>query len=218
MGFWRSMLHVFLVMVAAAALMALYLLTKHLVGGPFQPTETPVIWLWDNFVVYCDQNRWWDSALAAAWTVIPTLMIIDRIHYYGLHWSPLLGLVASGGIHLVFWGEPGVVFWPMMVLPALIIARVIHLIDERYALENGIRPNQRFNFIYASEFIYSFGLGMLLPLAIMHGFWLATLVWWIYSTLALVMCAVIFFILNAHRPFVWLFRKIAALVRARGVS
>ncbi|MFH1047047.1 MAG: hypothetical protein V1738_01990 [Patescibacteria group bacterium] len=185
-------LKILLLMSIVAAGMALYLGLRWLIDGPFVPTEAVVIWFWDNLVVYADENRWFDPLIVALWSVIPIALLFDRPRYCDLHLAPLFGLCASGGIHLAFWGEPGVAFWPLMAPVALILSRVFFLLSKRQANLDRKYLSYSFGNSYVSLFMYDFGLGMLLPLAVMHGFYLATIVWWAYSLVSLVISLLIF--------------------------
>ncbi len=210
MKFLHNVLRFLLLVFAAAAFVALFLGARWLVGGTFKATEAPLFWFWDNIVVYGSENRWWDPLLAAGWMLLPAATILSRTKYHDLEWAPVYGLAAAGAIYLVFWGEPGVFIWLLMAPATLITGRITSLIDERSAAADGHRLKNRYGFIEASAFAWSFGLGMLLPLALMHGFLLATFIWWIYALSSLFICLSVFGVLYAPRPFTWLFQKIRA--------
>jgi len=205
---FRQFLVVIGLMAAATAFVALYLGTRQLVAGGIPTSEVPLIWCWDNITVHSGFNRWLDPLWAALWMFIPALMLLDNNKYDDLGLTPLYGLAAAGGFYLVFWGEPGVVIWPLIVPAALIIARISDLINERRAIADGYRWPHRFSFVQAIGFIFSFGLGLLLPMALMHGFVLAGFIWWVYCLLTIALCLAVFTPLWFIRLAIWLFRKI----------
>ena len=198
-------------MMGTALAVALFELGWQWLYGDFGAGEIPLLWLWDNLSLYADSDRRWDPFIAAAWALIPGLTLIERAPYDDLELAPLHGLISAGAVYLVFTEEPGVLVWLMFVPVALVIYSVCEAIDRHQAQHAGYRLPYRLHFSRAIVFTCSYGLGLLLPLALRFGFCEISLVWWAYCLLTFILGLVVFVPIWLIRSAVWLHRRITRL-------
>jgi hypothetical protein len=208
-GFREFSLILLVAMIGMASLVALYLFSWRLSsGGPISwPTEAPLLWCWENITLHLDYNRWLDPLWAALWAIIPGMLWCDRRKFDDIECAPFFGLVGAGGIYLSFWGNPGLLFWPTMVLPAVVIGRFVNLVNWAQARQYHSTAEQ-YNYVYALCFVLAFGSGALLPQALLYGFHVAFIMLWAYTLLGFVTCTVLYSLLLLARIFMRLYNKI----------
>jgi len=169
------------------------------VSLPF--TETSVL---DVFPT----GRNWDLLIAPIWATLTAMYCLDGDHGGRAKLTPLFGLLTSGALYLCFWGEPGIAVWLLLPPVALIEARILDLIDRARIADAGLPAPPRFGISDAIGFCLAFGLGMLLPFAVVHGFMLTALYPFMgYLIICFALCVVVFGLLGVLRLTASLWQK-----------
>jgi len=176
--------------------------------GPVPAVDSlPLTENWDLAVF--STGRGWDLLVAPIWAILLTQSLIESGHDGRPRLTPLFGLLTAGVLYLFAWGEPGIAVWLSLPLVAIIEARILDLIDRRRIAAAGLPAPPHFGIGDALKFCLSFGFGLFLPFAAIHGFMLTVMVPFLgYAVISLVLCTVVFGTLGALRLAASLWRRL----------
>lgn len=183
---------------ATLSLTALILAVCHLFfGGTPMTAELPLTETMTLPVI--PTGRGWDLLVAPIWVMFMVRYSLD--HRRDVHTAavPLVGLLTGAAAWLFLWGQAGILGACAMPFAAVAAGRLMNLFDDAEHRKDGGRADP-FNAGAAVYACVAFGLGMLVPFAVMHGFLLAFMIPFMgYLLVSFLLCAVLFGTLGALR-------------------
>ncbi|MEA3249201.1 MAG: hypothetical protein U9Q03_02485 [Patescibacteria group bacterium] len=187
------------IIVMVSGLITLVVTTLLVLSPEMQPTvKLPL--MGEMSISVIPTRRHWDVFVAPVWIMFLTRYCLDNRRDIFTALMPLLGLVMAGTIYLTDRNEVGITTWLFLPpIAALILGRLMNLLDDTEHVKHGKRATP-FNVGAAVYSSMAFGIGMLLPFAVIHGFLLTSVIPLLgYTCVMFVLCTIVFGLLGLHR-------------------